>query len=281
MYRHEQVSTTTLPVKLVVHTEYLESQNVLRHWHQALEVDYIIRGDAEFVISGQRITASSGDVIVINPNEIHSVKPLKAVDNHTLSLTFLFPYEFLHRECETIDKSWFKLSDDSSQINLLKQTLFDYYKNSQTKSTEQKFLLMSEIYLMLFYLFHYFLESKSNSVNLPTVPTLHKLSSVIDFINEHSADDLSLPQIAGTVHLSEGYLSRTFKEQMGEGVMEYVNLVRLRNAFEILTNTEKDIETISDLAGFANVKSFRRLFAKVYQTTPGKYRINLKGHKTT
>ena len=57
--------------------------------------------------------------------------------------------------------------------------------------------------------------------------------------------------------------------------------LRSGNAFEILTNTDMDIETISDLTGFANVKSLRRLFHDVYQTTPGKYRNDLKGHKTT
>ncbi|WP_338214181.1 AraC family transcriptional regulator [Companilactobacillus muriivasis] len=280
MFRHEQVSTKTLPVKLVIHTEYLESQNVLRHWHQALEVDYIVRGNAEFVISGKKITASSGDVLVINPNEIHSVQPLKMM-NDTLSLTFLFPHEFLQSEWSLIDDCWFRLPDDSSQLTLLKQTLLNYYKNSQTKSDGQKLLLKSEIYLILYYLFHYFLEPKSKLINLPTVPTLRKLAGVINFINKHNSDNLSLSLIADNAHLSEGYLSRTFKQQMGEGVMEYVNLIRLKNAFEILTNTEKDIETISDLAGFANVKSFRRMFMKIYKTTPGKYRNQLKGHKMT
>ena len=280
MFRHEQVSTTTLPVKLVVHTEYLESQNVLRHWHQALEVDYIVKGDAEFIISGKRVVASSGDIIVINPNEIHSVQPLKMM-NDTLSLTFLIPYDFLQSEWSVIDDCWFRIPDDSSQVTLLKQVLFDYYKNFQIKTAERKLLLKSEIYLSLYYLFHYFSVPKSKLINLPTVPTLHRLADVIEFINKHSSDNLSLTLIANNAHLSEGYLSRIFKQQMGNGVMEYVNLIRLKNAFEILTNTEKDIETISDLAGFANVKSFRRLFLKVYKSTPGKYRNHLKGHEMT
>jgi len=280
MFRHEQVSTTTLPVKLVVHTEYLESQNVLRHWHQALEVDYIVKGDAEFIISGKRVVASSGDIIVINPNEIHSVQPLKMM-NDTLSLTFLIPYDFLQSEWSVIDDCWFRIPDDSSQVTLLKQVLFDYYKNFQIKTAERKLLLKSEIYLSLYYLFHYFSVPKSKLINLPTVPTLHRLADVIEFIDKHSSDNLSLTLIANNAHLSEGYLSRIFKQQMGNGVMEYVNLIRLKNAFEILTNTEKDIETISDLAGFANVKSFRRLFLKVYKSTPGKYRNHLKGHEMT
>lgn len=280
MYHHEQVTTTNLPVKLVVHTEYLESQNVLRHWHQALEVDYIVFGDAEFVIGGKKVHATSGDIIVINPNVIHSVQPLKTMDT-ALSLTFLFPFEFLQQEWGRVDDCWFTFSKNPKQVEKFKQTLFDYYKNTQNKSKEQKFLLKSEIYLMLYCLFNCFLEKKTALINLPTVPTLRKLSNVIDFINEHSAEALSVSKIAQEVHLSEGYLSRTFKQQMGDSVMKYVNLIRLRNAFEILTNTDMDIETISDLTGFANVKSLRRLFHDVYQTTPGKYRNDLKGHKTT
>ena len=63
--------------------------------------------------------------------------------------------------------------------------------------------------------------------------------------------------------------------------MEYVNFMRVMKAFELLTETDKTIETISDLTGFANPKSFRRYFEKIYGQTPGKYRYEVKGHKMT
>ncbi len=275
MYRHEQVSTTDLPIKLIVHTEDLENQNVLRHWHQALELDYIIQGNAEFVVSGRQFSVSSGDIMIINSNEIHSVRPVRIMD-HNLSLTFLIPYEFMHQEWGKINNYWFNISKNFSQVEVLKQRLFNYYQHTQLKSNDKKFLLKSDIYLILYSLFHDFLEDETKLPGLLTVPTLHKLANVIDFISQHSSERLSLLLIAQEVHWSEGYLSRTFKQQMGKGVMEYVNLVRLKNAFEMLTNTDKDIEAISDLTGFPNVKSFRKIFNEIYQTTPGQYRLGLK-----
>jgi len=85
-----------------------------------------------------------------------------------------------------------------------------------------------------------------------------------------------LDEIAQAGHLSTGYLSRTFSKQMGMSVMEYVNYIRLKRAYEMITNTDKNIAVISDLTGFSNPKSFSKLFLQVYKQTPGKYRFGLK-----
>jgi len=275
MYHHEMVSTMQLPINLIVHTQYIESQNVLRHWHRAIEINYSLTGKAEFVVSGNTIYVDSGEIIIINSNEIHSVRPMRN-SGDTLSLTFQIPYEFLKHEIVDIDKKWFVIPKNQKVIDDLKENLYDYYLHYQEKNEAAILLLKSYSYLILFDLVSKCTDDRNKHRNLPQIPTLNKLSNVISYVNEHSAERLSLSEISSQVHLSEGYLARTFRKQMNLSVMEYVNLVRLKKAFEILTNTDKNIEVISDMEGFANPKSFRRLFMKIYQTTPGKYRENLK-----
>lgn len=272
MYRHEDVSTNDFPIKLVIHTKYIESQNVLRHWHQAVEIDYVVRGKAKFVISGQEYLVSSGDLLIINSNEIHSVSTID-VGEDTFSLTYLLPYEKLKHEIDNFDNYWF-ISPLESNVDTIKikEDLFNYYQNSQRSVDHRNLILKSNYYQILFDLINNFGDLRKNHPNLPTLPTLHKLSNVVSYIDQFSDQKLTLPIIAQSVHLSEGYLSRTFSEQMGKSVMEYVNLIRLKKAFELVTNTDKNLEVISDMVGFANPKAFRRLFQKVYKTTPGKYR---------
>ena len=276
MHRHEKITTKGLPMEFVIHTEHLKNQNILRHWHHALEIDYLVHGKAKFVISGQEIVANSGDLVIINSNEIHSVQPLHSKQD-TLALTYLLPYDFLKVELKNYDNEWFTVDQKVSTI--VKSDLFNYYQDYLATQKGQELLLKSDIYRIIYDLQHYLATDRSQVLNIPTLPTLHKLSQVVAFIDQNSAEKLTLKQIAQKVNLSEGYLSRTFNKQMGTSVMAYVNLIRLKNAFEMLTNSKKDIETISDLTGFANPKSFRKIFVQVYKMTPGKYRKDLQRSK--
>jgi len=180
------------------------------------------------------------------------------------------------KEIGEIDKKWFIIPKNQMVIDDLKRNLYNYYLNYQNRNETKVLLLKSYVYRILFDLVTQCTDDRSKHHNLPQIPTLEKLSNVIFYIDEHSAERLSLSEISAQVHLSEGYLSRTFRKQMNLSVMEYVNLIRLKKAFEVLTNTDKNIEVISDMEGFANPKSFRRLFMQTYRTTPGKYRKSLK-----
>ncbi|WP_239643702.1 helix-turn-helix domain-containing protein [Oenococcus oeni] len=66
---------------------------------------------------------------------------------------------------------------------------------------------------------------------------------------------------------------------MGNSVIEYLNLVRLHEAYQLLTNTKKSILVISTQVGFPNEKAFTRTFKRIYKVTPTDYRKRLNGKK--
>lgn len=275
MYRHEMVEPSQQLLKLIVHTNSFANGNVLRHWHQAIEIDYPIEGTADFTISGKRISSKSGDVLIINSNEIHSVDNMNANKN-TLALTFLIPYEILIKEIPNYESYWFVLPKKREEVAIIKHDLYLYYQHSQIEDEYRNLQLKSDMFLILHDLLKYCSHDKNTVHGLPRIPTLHKLAKVIDYINQHSSEKIMLDEIAQAGHLSTGYLSRTFSKQMGMSVMEYVNYIRLKRAYEMITNTDKNIAVISDLTGFSNPKSFSKLFLQVYKQTPGKYRFRLK-----
>jgi len=282
MYHHEMIFTANMPIKLIVHQEKVINQTVFRHWHQALEINYIVNGQAKYVISGKRVSIGADELVIINPNEIHTAQGIITSDNN-LALTFQFPYNFLKQEIPDFEQYWFVSPRESTastaEVSQFKQSLYQYYQDSKAK--KDILLLKIDLYRILYGLVHYFGVNKDEIPNFTNPPTLRKLAKIVLFINEHCTERLSLPNLAEQSHLSIGYLSRTFSNQMGMSVMEYVNFMRVMKAFELLTETDKTIETISDLTGFANPKSFRRYFEKIYGQTPGKYRYEIKGHKMT
>lgn len=93
------------------------------------------------------------------------------------------------------------------------------------------------------------------------------------YINQNYADlNLSLNSIADELNVSHTYLSRIFKLQTGEGVLQYINSRRLNEAKHLLSDTNFNIVEIARKVGYANSNTFIRSFKKYNGITPGKYR---------
>lgn len=92
-------------------------------------------------------------------------------------------------------------------------------------------------------------------------------------VHENYSDaSLSVGNISDSLFLAANYLSRVFKEQTGEGLLEYIQSVRINMAKKMLKETNLTIEKICEETGFSNTNSFQRVFKKVEGVTPGIYR---------
>ncbi|MEG2193007.1 MAG: AraC family transcriptional regulator, partial [Oscillospiraceae bacterium] len=84
--------------------------------------------------------------------------------------------------------------------------------------------------------------------------------------------DLSPLRIADEMGMSSAYLSRLFKESLGQSIGEYMNNVRIKNASNLLLTTELSVESIAYKVGFGNPKYFFVVFKNVTGNTPLQFR---------
>ncbi len=93
-----------------------------------------------------------------------------------------------------------------------------------------------------------------------------------DAIMREPAADWSLAQVAAVAHMSERHLSRLFREQTGYAVNDYVNMIRVTLARDIINGSEINMESVAEKAGFASARHMRRAWAKHFSQPPGKIR---------
>lgn len=101
-----------------------------------------------------------------------------------------------------------------------------------------------------------------------------RLRSIIEFINSHYKEKISLSKIADIVDLNPQYLSRYFPKYMGITLNEYITKIRLRESLEDLRNSDNTITYVALENGFSNIKSYFKDFKKNYNTTPSVFRKN-------
>lgn len=285
MYKHEVVSADPgLPFKIVIHQG--QESAIVRHWHRALEIDYIIAGWAKYTIAGTELAAAPGDVIVINTNVVHAIlaEPLRPAR----AVTLLLPYDWLRQQIPDYDQWRFAVpigsqhpGPPSATLKVLQAALLDIdqTENGVHNATIRRLNHLRDIYTVLSLLMTHFAEPDNSANTLATAASLARMSSVITYLTEHANEPLTLPAVADQVHLSVGYLSRDFKKQIGVPLMTYLSQLRLQNAYDLLTNSDLPISTIADQTGFPNEKSFRQRFTKTYGQRPSAYRQNLQRSK--
>ncbi|EUJ32877.1 bifunctional transcriptional activator/DNA repair enzyme AdaA [Listeria cornellensis] len=114
---------------------------------------------------------------------------------------------------------------------------------------------------------------KSGGVRLPDAEWVAQIEAYID---EHYREHLTLSRIADGCHGSAYHLHRVFKAQTGMTPLDFVHVVRIREACVLLETTEMRVMEIGAAVGMPNAAQFATLFKRTQGVTPSGYRKNWK-----
>ena len=97
------------------------------------------------------------------------------------------------------------------------------------------------------------------------------------YIQEHFSDSmLSLDAVSDALGISKYYLSSLFTQMTDTGFSDYVRMVRVEKAKELLEHTDSTAVQIGFKVGFASTQSFYAVFKKYAGETPRAFRQRVK-----
>ncbi len=103
------------------------------------------------------------------------------------------------------------------------------------------------------------------------------IQKVSGFLRAQFRDpSLDLTKIADAHGLTPAYLSRLFRENAEEGILDHLHRLRIEHAKTLLRENDKNLQEIGQACGFIDVKTFIRHFRRFTGVTPGKYRETAK-----
>jgi two-component system response regulator YesN len=102
------------------------------------------------------------------------------------------------------------------------------------------------------------------------------IDCAIHYIRKHYDSDISLRDAAGSIGISESYLSRLFKQKVSLTFLEYLRNYRLKKALELMKDQSLRINEIARRTGFRDMSYFSEVFRKHVGVTPSRYLNGLK-----
>ena len=97
------------------------------------------------------------------------------------------------------------------------------------------------------------------------------MTAVLQYIEEHLAESLTLEQMAQIAHFHPNYFIRIFKQSTGLSPIQYVNRLRIEKAKHYLTFTPMSVSDIADKLGL-EISYFSRMFKDHSGFSPSEYR---------
>lgn len=250
---------------------------VPNHWHDAIEIIYMIQGSVDITVESSAYHLQEGQCFLINSSVIHSTK----CTSPNTGIVFQIPIDFIQLYIPNVQQLRFVLDDPGNnpvrqtKLDIFKETLIQMQVANDIRPEGYILRFNSLLFEILFQLYHNFSVKIFQADLTHKAKDLNRLNLVLDYINQNYNHPISIDEIAQIAYLDSRYFCRFFKKHMGLTFLEYLNEVRLSHIYQDLISTQYTLQRILERHGFTNYKLFRRVFSEHFHMTPSKVRKQL------
>ena len=263
------------PFDLPIKISFLNIKNHPTHWHNSIEIIYVLKGSLNITIDTDSFTLNEREVEIINSDESHSIS---AIDDNKVLIFNIDPF-FFEKYYKDINNVFFytNSNDDEDQNGpeyeelktILSQILCEYVQKVEDYDEEIEKHLITLLYHLVNN-FHYLTHEKEElKEKTDQLDRYHRISK---YIYNNYNNNITLKEIAKKEFLSPHYLSHEIKYATGYSFTDLINLTRVEESIKLLLDSDMSISEISDEIGFSHVRYFNKNFKLYYNCTPLQYR---------
>lgn len=266
----ESIRMPSLPIRCFLSDSRLLSDEafVHPHWHDMIEVLYMVRGQTRQQLDDRIFTARPGDIVVVWSNQIHSTYWLGDEDCE------IRVFQWTHHEVfenELIRRIGFlgPVGKDHALWSPLMALLEGIRTELEEKADGFEYQAKA-------YVYQFFAKVIREWKRLPAV-SRHSdrphpaIPAIFDYVDRHYVESLTLRAAADAVYLSVPHFTRVFKNATGMTFKAYLARYRIDKAAALLRQGCGTARA-AELCGFGSVNTFIRLFKEQKKCTPSFYR---------
>lgn len=227
----------------------------VKHCHFLYEAYYLMEGETDYIVAGERFSLKSGCLLLIPPCVFHCARPSDSGGPYRRAVMMFSPpaacgdRPLLYRVNEEIRALFDRLI---SYADRLDRTELDYIASAYP----------GELMILLNH------ASPLRTAGAQSVSDMPEpVRRAVAFINDRLTEEFSLSDVAAAAGVNRHYLCHTFTKCIGEGVMEYARHRKLEEA-RLMIDAGIRPGKAADRTGFDNYTTFYRAYKRLYGAAP-------------
>ena len=244
------------------------------HWHEKLEILSIQSGGMRVLLDREFYSVQAGDIVFVNPGVVHC--GVCGAGEVEYSYVIVDLRIFLGSNMDEADREILNLQRGVCRVSPVIRADRELREQLEQAAVWQRmpvqeYGMMAKAGLMLAVssaLFRY----KDKKAPLAARCELAGLEQALDVIHQNYQKDITLSELAGCTGFSASYFCKYFKKAMGQTPTEYLNMVRVHKAYEMLVYTALSVTEISTAVGFSSLNHFNRQFKGCLGLSPSDVR---------
>ncbi len=244
------------------------------HHHDFYEVYFLLNGDVAYWVEGRIIRLEPGDLLFINPMELHRpiTDPEKPMCERFVLWVNRAYLQGLSTDQMDLTACFDRANPDHSHLvrptpserAVLMARMGELVRESYSKDMGSGLAARGILLQLLVQLNRLARRSDSHRQGEQLSPLVE---NAMQYIGEHLSGPLSLENLAQRLYVSKYHLSHAFSREVGVSVYRYVLLRRLMLARQLLQSGEPAGQVCTK-CGFSDYTSFYRAFKSEYGISP-------------
>ena len=252
------------------------------HFHNLMEIGVCRRGLGDMVMDTELWRYETGMVTIIPENYPHTTISAGEDTNFWEYLFFdpkeiiteLYPGNliFMNEIISAINKGpvMFHLEENPSLYGVIDTIMEEVRCEKQYSKEIIKYyvrILVMEMMRQNVQIPYYQPKMDGEANKIEIIPAL-------EYVNINFAEPIKVKELADACSMSETHFRRMFEKYINIPPMDYVNLVRVQKACEMIKRTNDSMEQIAVKCGFVTTSTFNRNFKKYLDISPFQWKLN-------
>lgn len=263
LYEQVESPDPEFPVYMGWHSPEEKEEYFPAHWHESLELHYILTGESVIDINQSPVIAKEGDLVICNSNELHqgfcSAAPME-------SCRLLFSLEDLSPE---MDNRGYVFQNHIQKDEVIKQLFLELCREEANQAPGYKQACKAIVTQLMVHLCrNYVVQTLSREDTRRQKKNRERCNRLITFIEANYANPIANQDMADLVHLSKDRFEHFFRENFGLSALQYIQNYRMKMAKKLIKEGNIPISKVAEMVGFADYNYFGRTFRNHYGCTP-------------
>ncbi len=251
------------------------------HFHNLTEIGICRYGDGNMYLDSDVYRYHDGTLTVIPENFPHITVSDGENNNFWEYIFFdlksiveeIFPQNPVYQSkvIESLNKTaMFMGEDKDGELTVIINSIIEEAKNKKPYYQKKISLFLKTLVIDLVRKSDVQIEDEQSVKGT----NMAQIAAALDYVNKNYDKPMKANELAGICSMSETHFRRIFEEYINMSPMDYVNLIRIQRACDLMKKSNDSMDMVAAKCGFATTSTFNRNFKKYLDTSPYQWKIN-------